>query len=281
MNYAYCRTAYSQNKMPRIDQCVCPLWVPECGKPELIGTGTLLIVEQTRFLITAAHVTDIAVNGTLLVGNQKGFQKIRGYGKATQHVSGSRQDDRNDTAVIKLTEDTVAFIEELFVPLPVNYTDVNGSFHSGVPYEFSGYPWRKVQLEKTEAILEPRLYTFRVESIPETNYGVLGIAPHTHIAVKFDPKQVTDANGRTVAAPNPEGMSGGPVWRFTPTDLGGRLIWTPSLAGIVIEYISSKQTLIGVRINAALEGIRRLSPNLSASIPVNPSLEIICRDYHE
>ena len=267
--------------MPQLEQCVCPLWVPKCGKPELIGTGTLLVVEQTRFLITAAHVIDIAANGTLLVGNQKGFRKIRGYGKATRPVSGSRRDDRIDTAVIKLTEDTAAFIEELHVPLPVNYADVNGSFHSGEPYEFSGYPWRKVHLEKTKGILETRPYAFRLESIPEADYAVLSITPHTHIAVKLDLKQVTDESGRTVAAPNPEGMSGGPVWRYTPTDFGKRLIWTPTLAGIAIEYISKKQTLIGVRINAALEGIRRLAPNLSASIPAKPSLGIISRYHHE
>src|SRR6266446_4074961 len=100
--------------MPQFDQCVCPLWVLERGRPDLIGSSTLLTVEQKRFLITAAHVIDSAMNQALLVGNPGGFRHIGGFGKLTLHVSGSRLDDRNDTAVIALDEDTAAFVEEAY-----------------------------------------------------------------------------------------------------------------------------------------------------------------------
>lgn len=172
-------------------------------------------------------------------------------------------------------------MEEVHAPLPIQYADANNSDLSGRPYEFFGYPWRKVHSEKLGGILEPRLYNFRSVSISKTDYTFLGITPQTHIAVKFDLKQVTDENGRIVAAPNPQGMSGGPVWSFAQTDLGGHQMWTPRLVGVAIEFISNKQTLIGVRINAALECIRRISPSLSAYIPTNPSLAIISRDNHE
>src|ERR1022692_4009591 len=109
--------------MPQFDQCVCPLWVAERGQPDLIGSATLLKVEKSRFLITAAHVIDSATNQALFAGTSSGFRQIGGCGKLILVVSGSRQDDRNDTAVIALDEDTVSFIEEAYLPLPIHCVD--------------------------------------------------------------------------------------------------------------------------------------------------------------
>lgn len=264
--------------MPEFYQCVCPLWFDKQGKPDLVGSSTLIKVEQTRFLITAAHVIDSAMNNAMLVGSAKGFTQIGGRGKLTLASSGSRSSDRDDTSVIALDENTASFIEAAFVPLPIRYADVNDSFQHGKHYEFFGYPWRKVHAGGAGRILEPTLYKFKSGSIGENDYASLGLTTHKHIAVEFDLKQVTDETGRTVAAPNPEGMSGGPVWSFVPVQLDGQKMWSRRLAGIAIEYRSTTRTLIGVRINAALECIRMMFPNLSSSIPRNPKLAIICKD---
>lgn len=268
--------------MPQFDQCVCPLWILVRGKPDLIGSATLLQVEQTRFLITAAHVIDRAMNQALLVGNPSGFMQIGGCGKLTQPASDSRQADRNDTAVIALDEATTSFIEEAYAPLPVHYADATDSFSPGKSYEFFGCPWRKVDSSKSRRIFEPSIFKFKSESVAETDYASLGLSPHKHITVEFDLKRVVDGNGRAVVAPDPEGMSGGPVWSFVPVDSSGQKMWTRRLAGIAIRYISKKRTLVGVRINVALECIRMMFPNLSPSIPANPNLTVICRDHpHE
>jgi hypothetical protein len=269
----------TKNKMPAFDQCVCPLWVLERGKPDLIGSGTLLRVEQTKFLITAAHVIDCALNQALLVGNSSGFRQIGGFGKLTLPVSGSRQADRNDTAVIELDEDTASFIEDAKALLPIRCADANDSFSPGKPYAFFGYPWRKVRSVKSRTLFESRIYKFQSGSVAEIDYASLGLCPHKHIAVEFDLKRVVDGNGRAIVAPNPEGMSGGPVWSFIPVDLDGQKMWTRRLVGIAIEYRLKTRTFIGVRINAALECIRMTFPNLSPCIPANPELAVICRDH--
>lgn len=270
-----------EDKMPQFDQCVCPLWILERGIPGLIGSSTLLRVLETRFLFTAAHVIDRTMNQPLLVGNPTGFRQIRGWGKLTLPVSGSRQADRNDIAVIALDEETASFIEAAHAPLPIHCVDVNDSFSPGKPYEFFGCPWRKVGSGKSRSLLEPSIYKFKSRSVAETDYASLGLSPHQHIVVEFNLKRVTDGNGRAVVAPDPEGMSGGPVWRFVPVDSGGQRMWTRMLVGIGIEYISKKRMLVGVRINAALECIHMMFPNFSPSIPANPSLTVICRDHSD
>lgn len=110
----------------------------------------------------------------------------------------------------------------------------------------------------------------------------MGLSPLKHIAVEFDLKHAIDINGRDVTAPHPAGMSGGAVWCFVPVDLDGQQMLTRRLVGIAIEYISGRRVLVGVRINAALECIRKMFPGLSPSIPTNPNLAIFCNGhFHE
>ena len=264
--------------MPQFDQCVCPLWIRERGRPSLIGSATLIKVEQTRFLITASHVIDGAKNQPLLVGNPSGFREIGGWGKQTPLVLGSRLDDLTDTAVVALDEDTASFIEEAHPSLPIHCVDANDTFTPGKPYEFFGYPWRKVELSKSRKLFEPSIYKFKSGSIAETDYAPLGLSPHKHIAINFDLKRVVDGNGRAVTAPDPHGMSGGPVWSFALIESGDQKMCTRMLTGIVIEHVLGMR-LVAVRINPALECIRMMFPSLSSSIPENPKLAIICRDH--
>ena len=264
--------------MPQFDQCVCPLWIRERGRPSLIGSATLIKVEQTRFLITSSHVIDRAMNQPLLVGNPSGFRPIGGWGRQTALVSGSRQDDLTDTAVVALDEDTASFIEAAHAALPIHCVDTNDTFSPGKPYEFFGCPWRKVEFSKSRRLFKPSIYKFKSGAVTETDYAPLGLSPHKHIAINFDLKRVVDGNGRAVTAPNPQGMSGGPVWSFVPIESGEQKMWTRMLTGIAIEHGSGMRMLVAVRINAALECIRMMFPNLSSSIPENRKLAIICRN---
>lgn len=243
----------------------------------MIGSGTLLKVEQSTFLITAAHVIDCASGQPLFLCCPTGMKQIGGRGKLTTPVSGSRQDDRDDTAVVALDGDTTAFVEAAYKPLPINLADVKDSWLPEKPYAFSGFPWRKSGSKINGVICEPPIYTFQATSVAETDYSSLGLSLLKHIAVDFDLKHAIDANGRDLTAPNPQGMSGGAVWSFVPVDLDGQQMLTRRPVGIAIEYISERRVLVGVRINAALECIRMMFPSLSASIPLKPGLTIICK----
>jgi len=132
-----------KDEMPRFDQCVCSLWIRERGVPNFIGSGTLLKIEQATFLITAAHVIDAALGQPLMIRNPIGLKQISGCGKLTRPASGSRQDDRDDTAVMALDEDTTAFVESAYRPLPINFADAKDCLFPEKPYAFFGFPWSK------------------------------------------------------------------------------------------------------------------------------------------
>jgi Trypsin-like peptidase domain len=244
--------------MPRFEQCMCPLWILERGVPELIGTGTLLKIEAHTFLITAAHVIDSAWNQPLLIGGLTGLKQIGGHGKSTQPASGLRKDDRNDTAVIVLDQETTSHVETAYAPLPIQYADVNDFFLPQKPYAFFGFPWRKGGKKS---------FGFQAMSVSESDYISLGLSILQHIVVEFDLKHAIESNDRhrrELVAPNPQGMSGGPVWSFVSVDSDGQQILTRRLAGIAIEYISDRKMLVGIRINVALECARMMFPSLLA-----------------
>jgi hypothetical protein len=268
-----------KDEMPRFDQCVCSLWILERGVPNLIGSGTLIKIEQVAFLITAAHIIDDALGQPLLLRNSIGLKQISGCGKLTRPTSGSRQDDRDDIAIMALEEDTTAFVETAYKPLPINFADAKDSLLPEKPYAFFGFPWSKGDFRQKGKIIEPPIYKFQAISVAETDYDSLGLSPLKHIAIEFDLKHAIDVNGRDVMAPKPAGMSGGAVWSFTPVDLDGQQMLTRRLVGIAIEYISNRRVLVGVRINAAFECIRIMFPSLSASIPTRPDLTIICNGH--
>lgn len=163
--------------MPQFDQCVCSLWVLERGVPNFIGSGTLLKIQQSTFLITAAHVIDCAVNESLLIRGSTELKPIGGRGKLTRPASGSRQDDRDDTAVFALDEDKTAFVEAAYIPLPINFADANDSLLPDKPYEFFGLPWSKGDFRQKRKIIEPPIYKIAATSIAGTDYSSLGLSP--------------------------------------------------------------------------------------------------------
>ena len=98
----------------------------------------------------------------------------------------------------------------------------------------------------------------------------------THIVVESDLKKMTQAGERRTA-PDPEGMSGGPVWSYSQigTDRDGKEELSMRLAGIAISYKRDRRCLVGIRINILLERIRIKFPELSPAIPANPKLLIV------
>ncbi|HEV2319122.1 MAG TPA: hypothetical protein VGV18_05190, partial [Verrucomicrobiae bacterium] len=195
-------------------------------------------------------------------------------GKLTRPASGLRNDDRDDTSVIALDQETACHVETAYKPLPIECADVNDLFVPQKLYAFFGFPWRREGKKS---------YGFQALAVAEADYISAGLSPQKHIVVEFDLNHALDnSNGRELVAPNPQGMSGGPVWSFVAAESNGQQALTRRLVGIAIEYISDRKMLVGVRINAALECIRAMFPRLSASIPVNPDLTIVCRGhFHE
>ena len=49
--------------LPRIRESVVPIYIASDSNPQLLGSGNLLQVAETTFLVTAHHVVKDALNG--------------------------------------------------------------------------------------------------------------------------------------------------------------------------------------------------------------------------
>lgn len=255
----------------KMQKTVCPLWTRRVKGYDLVGSSVLCGVGEETFLISAAHVLDQG-NENLFIGTPSGFfeltdQVVRSIGRG--------QDDRFDVGFIRLNKDLVSQLSA-YARIPAGWSDRDISISGRQWYRIFGCPWRKV--EKNAYTFYPQVYHFDLQSSPAENH-VDRTSPETHIALEFIPRKMLDGANRQITAPNLEGVSGGPVWKFiqtTQTTPEGRAVATFTLAGIAIEHRRDDRLVVATRIFAPMEAIRSLYPELSQFIPENP-LEVHAR----
>jgi hypothetical protein len=225
------------------------------GLSQLIGSAFIIRVRGRDFVISAAHVLRENKSSNLFCGT-----------RALQPLEGGsiyRSDDV-DVAVIPVKPRLHDAL--LDVPrLRPEDTDVDDTPQPGVLYTFAGYPSsrNKPNLATKEISNQPTLFT--AHSAPLPWYTRLGLTPETHIATRFPVRQAREFHSPSVAAPAPQGMSGGPVWRLgTPAEISSGLIGE-RVIGIGIEY--RQETFIATRIAFAFAIIETIAPELAQLLP--------------
>ena len=94
---------------------ICPIFKETRRGPEQIGSGVFLQVGDAHFLLTAAHVTDERHTKVLLVPAKTGFVNLFGLFIETNGTTRSRNDDKLDVAVVRLTDDLVDRLNDDFL----------------------------------------------------------------------------------------------------------------------------------------------------------------------
>lgn len=261
--------------MPEFSQTVCPIWFRVRNGYELEGSGVLLQIGSSRFLVTAAHVLDRILREDGWIGLPSGYFQIPLNGKLTTPPDGNRKKDHVDVGFIPLDEPLASAMSDTYAFLPVHCLEVLDDGIEGTPYIINGCPSKKV--EKTDRTFRSQLYEFRTTGLSHDAYPALDLFPERHIAMEFDRKRMKNGLGQLVQSPKLNGVSGGPVWKMiSTTDPSGNPACTKSLAGIVTEHGEGKRILIATRIAAVLAGIAHAYPELAPLIPQNPNLTIVC-----
>lgn len=261
-----------------ISETVCPLWTRSPRKPgyEMMGSSVLCAIGPKTFLISAAHVLDQSQNGSLFVGTPRGFLRLTDTATVTALPEGGRESDRQDVGFICLNPEAMKLISASYSVLPASWLTVEDRDTAETPFRLFGCPWRKVR--KMANTFTPELTDLRLMSHPREKYSELCIDPERHIALEFPREHMLTPDKRPVTAPEMDGMSGSPVWKFVRTERSGQPAWTFRLAGILIGYKRPQKTLIATRIIVPLEGIRLRYPELSGLIPKNYEIQTICRN---
>lgn len=240
---------------------VCPVWMYRSGTPELIGCTTLMRIAGASFALTAAHVIEEFGTDRIFFGCRHGFRPFVG------EINTSVIPDKSDTAFLRLHEEIADWLAEDFTFLSVSDFQLGDLPVAGTRYTFLGSPYRKAK--KRGKLFHFPVYSIVSDSVSPEIYRSMSLAEASHVVVRFDARRMCDESGRSVTAPNPQGMSGGPVFasysRISDEDAAaGRLV------AVIIEHHLSERVLVGVRIGCLAAAIKRAYPELSPLIPNLP-----------
>jgi hypothetical protein len=280
-------SAEDKKRLDYLDRVLAPIIsrmsrssVPLCNVkgdqlPTAGGSGVLLHVGKRRYLITAAHVVDAAIEGRVFaaimganfveVGSRKRWRTKRRDG-ATE--------DRTDLAIIDLDglpEGVVAAVtfldlEDLAPYYETDEREISTAFLA------IGYP-RSKQPKSLDGIHYRALsYSFvsHREALPEK--VSVGADPLLHIAIGYD-KLGFEGIEPTSQMPKPEGCSGGGLWMIPKAMTSDAPM--PKLVGIMIENIPRPyDVILASRIWNIVGGLRAVSSeNREAIDVVFPYLE--------
>ncbi len=241
---------------------VCPIFrESDCG-PLQIGSGVLLKVAEAHFLLTAAHVTDERQTHTLLVPAQGGFVNLFGlFLESKLSSSGSRNDDKLDVAVVRLSDGLVSRLHDRLLFLDHEDCDLADVTQSGDSYTIIGYPARKSGMDGNSVFTDE--FSLSGEGVADGRIEQLGLDVRRHVIVQFRKnRSVHYSTMLKSQPPHPEGMSGGGIFAWSKELPRLSALAQPRLVGILTEYHEQKNIFLGSRLSAHLMAIHRNDPSL-------------------
>jgi hypothetical protein len=248
-------------------RAVLPLYtIDERGYPKTVGTGVFFKIGSTPFLISAAHVLDLAPKEVIYIG---GELLTAMTGRLT-HTNTSQR-DLIDVSICELHAKTVEYLGRVQF-LSVGDVDRNHvlNYVKPHPYLAFGFPISK-QPKTKDGIQDAYPMLIGTRLAPLSAFKSEKLDPNHSLLFDFDMENVEtrDGSGR---APAPHGISGGPVWDTWHFHFGGS---KPKLVGIIIERRGpERQWLLATSMDTILEMLVRRYPELRTDLPsYSPHME--------
>lgn len=254
--------ARAQRSVLRIEPATIPIFTAgEDGEPELLGSGLLLRVGSSEFIVTAAHVMDRAMH-EFWVGSDDRLVGIKGPYSHTAAPKGDRDLDLFDLAIVPLREPEVSELRRCrFLSLddlaPFEVPDLREVV--GSKYLMFGYPCTRH--DKRREQVRPLKYISR--ACPAADYAPIGITPSTHIVLNYDKKRGYTVDGQ-ITLPDPHGISGGGIWKLQ--GFHGDDFEAEHLVAIAIEWRKGQKVAFGTRVRVLLDGITLRYPHVAKHV---------------
>jgi hypothetical protein len=230
------------------------------------GSGVLLRLPYSVFLLTAAHVTDAWGTGHLFVPGEKQIVPLSGGFSYWKPSAGQlREADNIDIACIRLSKHTRSRLHPSFRDVTLDEISYRRSTAS-VPFAtFAGYPVTKGR--RQDGVLSSERVTYTGHVWTKDVYDRLGHSQERHVCIRMRTKQTySSLHGRKLIAPNPRGVSGGAILAWPKhfedrgTADGLRLI------GIAHSFDEATHCLAGTHIQMYINAIVHNNPKLRKSI---------------
>lgn len=258
--------------MPTIheaDRYIVPLLQDNNERPGILGTATFCVVDAQYFLVTAAHVVDgmdTLYFGAGVIVDDASTQVI----STALPASGCREDDTIDLAVLRLTNQQAQRLgNQRRRPVPVEDWEVDDLARPGQRYVFTGFPHSGTDRDRRRRVIEPRRVSANCVTLADDQIVSLGLHPTTHIVALYHRRRMQNGQGRMVMAPEPAGMSGGPVWTLRPDS--HQLMWV----GVGIEYRREHRAMIGTRLGAVVALMRAAYPDVAPRLRESRNCQFI------
>ncbi len=256
------------------------------GDADHYGSGVLLQVEGTRFLVTAAHVSDEffcerwrqIFFGTPNEDDVIPVITVR-YCRSKKQTDPNREDDPLDLAVLELRQDIADRLAPFMRFATLSDLELDPVKLKDGRYMVIGYPeFRAAKDEMDQTIVAQVLPYFTglydMERVPAPNFS-----PADHIVLDVNRMDEADGAGDRLDLDQTHGISGGGMWRILDEDQPiESLDWRQArLVAImtdrsVPEVMGPVQYLRGTKIkrviNFIYEGWPDLRPAIEAAIPV-------------
>jgi hypothetical protein len=189
-----------------------PLYFKQNDHPVLYGTGFFVKDGSDFFLVSAAHVFDMAKNDGLFFYSSPGI--IRHLSGTMLRTSGEadRNKDLIDIGVLKLSKGyTPPYPEVDKFAMDISYLRPGYRPRTGKNYVLIGFPATKSNLNRQNATITAAPYAFMNSSINEPEYCQHGLDPDTHLVLHLNLKKGFAVDGSHTHYPKPQGMSGAPI----------------------------------------------------------------------
>lgn len=260
------REAYAQTR-------ACPIYGISGSKGQLVGSGFLLKVHDKTLLVTAAHVLDAKRESVLHVPGPGRLVPFEGQAYTTRDRDGSGPPNyRQDLAFIVLLPDSTAAIAGCEVLTGADL-DVNDLPAPQTLYGFAGFPGSQNK-PRPGRVFRRSSVIYTATPAPEGVYRKLRYDRRTHLAVNFDRQHVVTPSLQVATAPDPHGVSGGPVWRLGALSDIEAGVGKPMVVALAIEWWRPLKALVGLRMSLVVEGIRKVLPEAASLFPLNEHVKV-------
>ena len=216
--------------------------------PIPIASSILIKSFRNHYLLTAAHVySGKAADRIFYIRDSDELVSIGGE-KLISRIRANHVSNQTDLCIIQLDALSISnIISENKMFFDISGMNLDMDIDKSDLLMLYGYPWRhtNVNQDRKRIIHKPYRYLTKLTDHPDKDY----VQPWL-VQVKYT-KNKAGRLGQTHThrGPEPEGMSGGGIWKPTRTLYDKNESITYCLVGIMTEYLRDRSIIVGTRMN--------------------------------
>ena len=201
---------------PRLLRVLCPLYREGIHRPDPVGTGVLIRVDELVFLVSAAHVIDDIGRGPRYFGAADQTIPLPAFTMTSPiPAHGTRDDDQVDIGYWVLDPKTAALLSSADT-LCLADLDMHdpGDIARDADYFLNGYPESRQPRKMLSGEVEAHTIAFMTKEVSHAEYETARRDRREHLLVGYS-KDDFYSGGAKRRGPDLQGVSGGAIWRLS------------------------------------------------------------------